>query len=138
MKTNFNWNMLVGFNKAEESRFQRTWMRSGLRIPARFVTDQQEAIACLRGALVCEGLIPGVVFIKWNDAQSLELLRWIRQQSGYRDLVVVMCADDWQPEEIKQADAAGADTCLTLSNDVTEMMRLLRRLEHHWFSAKVA
>jgi len=104
------------------------------------VTNGQEA----RAYLVGEGEyanrdrhpFPDIVLLdlKLPDDDGFEILRWIREQSAMRSLVVLLFSASVFPGDVEKGLALGANSYVAKFMDLDELAAFFRALEAYWFN----
>lgn len=81
--------------------------------------------------------LPLLLLLDWNMPQNsaIEILKWIRQQPRYSDLLVVVVADSNDAGQKQLAYEAGANWHLVKSVNFTDLIRLVRHVRAFWSSA---
>jgi CheY-like chemotaxis protein len=126
--------LVVGFKIEEEQIIQRQWFKSGLRVPLRFASDAEIALELIpKSRHFYER--PDLVIVKLKEDQDngWEFLTSMRQQPKHREVLVIVCAENFSAEAAERAYALGADSCVDMSSDFWQLFRLLHRVERHWF-----
>src|SRR5207302_1080183 len=91
---------------------------AGLRVSMDFVGDGKEAIEYLRRALAlsirAKHTVPNVLLmdLKMPRMGGLELLEWLRSQTGLRGLFVAVLSGSCCKADFDRAYAAGAHLCV--------------------------
>jgi len=83
--------------------------------------------------------IPGVLLadLKMPRLSGLELLRWVREESKYRNLpfVVLTSSDDLQ--DIKTAYSLGANSFLIKPPSIADLKEMMQALDNFWMKYNV-
>ena len=126
--------LVVGFQIEEEQIIQRQWFKSGLRVPLRFASDAEIALELIpKSRQFYEK--PDLVIVKLKQEQDIgwDFLTSMRKQPKNREVLVIVCAENFSAEAVERAYALGADSCVDMSSDFCQLFRLLHRVERHWF-----
>ncbi len=114
--------------------FAKAQVPYGLKV----VADGREAIAYLAGKETYSDRgafpIPRLVLLDLNlpHVSGFDVLRWIRQQTEYLDLIVVVLSSSELPADIRQAYALGANSFLSKPADPSKLTDLVRDVAHRW------
>jgi CheY-like chemotaxis protein len=116
----------------------RTFKRMKLDADVRVVHDGDAAVRYL-GALEEFGNrnqnpLPYVVVLDLNlpRRSGFEVLQWIRQQSPYKHLPVVVLTSSSRDVDMRNAYNAGANSYLVKSPDQDELNRMATALHNYW------
>ena len=108
--------------------------RAGFVQPLRFVPGGEEAIAFLRGDAGVSNYLqlgmPVAVLLDLNmpRVNGFQVLEWIRQQPGLRQLRVYILSASSRAEDIERAYALGADSYLVKPTNLSELTELAKAL----------
>lgn len=117
---------------------QRAFAKAQVPYGLKAVADGREAIAYLSGEEIYSDRgafpIPRLVLLDLNmpHVSGFEVLRWIRQQTAYLDLVVIVLSSSELPADIRQAYALGANSFLSKPSDPSKLTDLVRDIAHRW------
>lgn len=117
--------------------FQRAMKKAGAGHPIQVARDGREAIAYLKGAgkFADRQLfpLPGLVLLdmKLPYVMGLEVLKWIRQDSGLQLVVVVLTASPAEAD-IAAAYRLGANGFLVKPSDSDQFEDMVRSIHHFW------
>lgn len=130
--------LIVEDNPNDRYLFERAMQKAKLANHFEFAVDGVEAIQYLSG----EGKygdraahpLPALVLLDYHMPQldGAEVLAWLRAQTQFEKLPVVMMtstSDEW---ELKRATDAGADGYLRKPGDLTGMVHLIETLPIRW------
>jgi len=112
--------------------------RSGIELPLNVVNDGQAAVDFLREtaerATHAEDLRPGLVLLDLNLPRKtgLEVLRWIRQESVWKTLIVIILTSSTSESDIEQAYSLGANSYIIKPSDATKLRELGQLLKQYW------
>jgi len=132
--------LVVDFDETEKKSLHSAWFRSDLLLPPRFVHDISEAIDYFKMSLISKlDLIPlpGIMVLGLNghDAGWQEAMRWVRRQPALRKLLILARSEVGNPETAKLCCSLGADYWVPKSDDLSEMLRLLRGVQNCWLQS---
>jgi CheY-like chemotaxis protein len=112
--------------------------RARLANPLRVVHDGEEAVSYLSGKGIYHDRdhypLPFLVLLdlRMPRMDGFEVLAWIRSQSQFRELpVVVLTSSAEQPDAIK-AFKLGANSYLVKPAQFEDLVQLMRRLQGYW------
>lgn len=115
-----------------------TLQQGGFKQELQHVTDGAEAMAYLKG----EGKysnrskfpVPCVVLadLKMPRVNGFELLDWVRRQSNYPHLPVIVLTSSDEIKEIQKAYKLGANSFLHKPPHVEDLKEMLKMLEAYW------
>jgi two-component system response regulator len=92
---------------------QRLVAKAGIKIPLMSFRDGEEVVTFLRPCTESgyKGILPRVVFldIKMPKVDGFEVLRWIRKQSTFKTLPVVILSGSDEPRDHRRAAELGAN-----------------------------
>src|SRR6266487_2461384 len=97
---------------------KRAFIRAGVNVPLRFVTDGQKVIDYLKGdgafANRTDYPMPTLLLLdlKMPGLHGFDVLEWLRLQPGLRRLLVVVFTSSSQPEDVNRAFELGANSYL--------------------------
>ena len=127
--------LAVGFSPEDEWALQVAWLKAGLKAHLQFASDARGALASLA---VTKKIRPSPALILLNldgkEPNCLHLVEWARKQSALRELIIMVCMVNCGDVTIKDAYARGADCCVHKTEDFSEVMRMLHRVEDYWYS----
>jgi len=123
---------------------QIAFERAGSPHTLHAVTDGAQALEYLAG----EGPfsdrsrhpLPALVLLDINMPKKtgLEVLEWIRQQSGFKSLPVLMLTSSSRPEDMDKARLLGADDYLFKPSHPLQLVELVKSLHQRWLSQPAA
>lgn len=78
--------------------------------------------------------MPLLVFLDWNmpRSNSAEVIKWIRRQPEYLNLLIIVLTGSANPKEKKSAYEAGANWHFVKSADFPHQVQLVRRVRELW------
>ena len=112
--------------------------RSEVNIPFDVVNDGQSAIEFLSKAhermQTAAGPVPCIVLLDLNlpRRSGMEVLRWIRQESPCKMIVVVILTASNSEADMRQAYQHGANSYVVKPTDVTRLRELSIFLKGYW------
>jgi CheY-like chemotaxis protein len=112
--------------------------RVGVDLPLHVASDGQEAIDFLIAARApLEGtsdVHPVLVLLDLNLPRrtGLEVLKWIRQESAWPWLVVVILTSSTSELDMRQAYSLGANSYVVKPADATKLRELVKYLQGYW------
>jgi CheY-like chemotaxis protein len=118
---------------------RRAFTNAGVDNPLRVVNDGREAIDYLKGAGKFADReqfpLPGLVFLdlKLPHVMGLEVLRWIRQESGL-SLVVVLLTASAEEADIASAYRLGANAFLVKPSELSQLMEMAKAIKDFWLT----
>jgi len=114
--------------------------RAGSPHTLQAVPDGEEAIEYLGG----EGAfadrtrhpLPALVLLDINMPKQtgLEVLEWIRQQSRFKSLPVLILTSSTRPGDMEDARRLGADDYLLKPSDPLQLVELVKSLHDRWLT----
>ena len=114
--------------------------RTGLPHLLKSVPDGQQAIEYLAGNVpfadrqLCP--LPSIVLLDINmpKKSGFQVLEWIRQQSRFKSLPVLMLTSAVRPEDRRKASQLGADDYFIKPAAPRMLDALVQSLHHRWLS----
>jgi|SRR5688572_20911777 len=116
--------------------------RAGIEWPVEVSTDGQQAIDSLlqasNRALQPNAVNPCFVLLDLNLPRKtgLEVLRWIRQDSPWKTLPVIVLTSSTSEADMKQAYGLGANSYVIKPSDGTKLRELAQLLKQFWLGYK--
>jgi DNA-binding response OmpR family regulator len=118
---------------------QHAMTKAGVANPIQVASDGREAIDYLKGAgkfadrdkypLPCLVLLD----LKLPHVMGLEVLRWIREQSGLA-LIVVMLSASGDDEDTKSAYRLGANAFLVKPTQANKLVEMAKSIKDFWLT----
>ena len=112
---------------------------AGVDNPVQVVNDGREAIEYLKGAGRFADRqqfpLPGLVFLdlKLPHVMGLEVLKWIRQESGL-SLVVVLLTASAEEADIASAYRLGANGFLVKPSEAGKLVEMAKAIKEFWLT----
>jgi len=133
--------LVANNDKDEASLLSYALKAAGVKNPIRWLNSTEEVIHFLIHGGADAGPdsssvpeMPLLLFVDWDIAWSgaLDLLKWIRQQPKYINLLVVVMTGANDLDCKRAAYEAGTNWHFVKSADFIDLMRLVRRLREFW------
>ena|SRR5687767_6891887 len=130
--------LLVEDNEDDVFLMKRALKGANISNPLCNVEDGQQAIDYLSGngqfADREEYPIPAIVFLdlKLPLRSGLEVLEWIRGQSGFENLVVLVLTSSNEPSDLKRAYGLGANSYLVKPPTAAQLLELAKAFKWYW------
>jgi CheY-like chemotaxis protein len=131
--------LLVEDNPDDVLLARRALKKAALPASMQVVEDGDEAVAYLDGSGRfgdrARHPLPALVLLdlKLPKRSGLEVLRWVRNQSGLDTTPVVVLTSSGEDEDIQKAYALGANSYLQKPVAFNALVQLLGVLELYWF-----
>ncbi len=112
--------------------------RSGIELPLHVAKDGQEAVDFLiqAGERVTEvdAVNPRLVLLDLNlpRKMGLEVLKWIRQESCWRTIIVIVLTSSTSDSDMNQAYLLGANSYIIKPSDATKLREVALLLKQYW------
>ena len=119
--------------------FSRALRDSGLETPLEVVNDGQAAVNFLAAAGLRSGgnqlSVPGLIVLDLNLPlkSGLEVLKWIRQESVWKTIIVIVLTSSTSESDMNQAYLLGANSYVIKSSDATQLRQFGHFLKSYWF-----
>jgi CheY-like chemotaxis protein len=109
---------------------QKAFAKAGISNPVHVVRDGEEAITYLSG----EGPLPWLVLLdlKMPRKDGFEVLKWIRNVSGLRSVVVVVLTSSERVQDVNEAYQLGANSFLIKPLEFANTVGLAELLQRYW------
>jgi CheY-like chemotaxis protein len=119
---------------------ERAFKMAGSPHTLSTVPDGQQAVEYLAGngafADRARHPLPALVLLDINmpKKSGLEVLKWIREQSLFKSLPVVIFTSSSRPEDMEQAHLLGANDYLLKPSRPLKLVDLVKSLHDRWLS----
>ena len=113
--------------------------KAGVANPIHVASDGQEAIDYLKGAGKFADRVkfplPGLVLLdlKLPHVMGLDVLKWIREQSGLVVVVLLLTASG-DDEDIASAYRLGANGCLVKPSQAAKLVDMAKAIKDFWLT----
>jgi CheY-like chemotaxis protein len=130
--------LLVEDNPDDVLLVKRAFRKAELKCPLQVVTDGEQAVDYLAGAEKNDGAaaqaLPVLVLLDYRlpRKSGLEVLQWIRSRLDLATLPVVVLTSSKEPETIRAAYLAGANSYLLKPVDFQRLIELVKALNSYW------
>lgn len=106
---------------------------AGLKIPVQWIKDGKGLIDLLSKYLRLDEM-PLLIVIDWNmpGLNTVEVLKWIREQPQFLNVLVVVLTGSENPVQKQLAFEAGANWHIVKSAAFDELTNLISRIEQFW------
>jgi len=118
----------------------RALQESGLKARVDVVNDGQSAVNFLRDASLVDrratdALTPCLVLLDLNlpVKQGLDVLKWIRQESTWETIIVVILTSSTAETDMRKAYSLGANSYVIKPTDATKLTQLAEHIKGFWF-----
>jgi CheY-like chemotaxis protein len=122
--------------------FQHAMMAAEVANPVQVVTNGQQAIDYLKGAGKFSDRhqypLPGLVLLdlKLPYVMGLDVLKWIRQQSG-APLIVILLTASAEPADVATAYRLGANAFLTKPTEAAKFVDMVKSIKSFWLTHNI-
>jgi DNA-binding response OmpR family regulator len=129
--------LLVEDDENDAFFVQRAFDKTGVVNPVQVVRDGQEAINYLKGVGKFTQRdkfpLPGIILLdlKLPFVMGLDVLKWIRRQSGLSPVVVILTSSA-EDQDIATAYRLGANAYLVKPNEMTRLMGMVKSINDFW------
>jgi CheY-like chemotaxis protein len=116
---------------------RRAFHQAGFENPLRIVRNGEEAIAYLNGEAPfsdrSQNPWPALVLldIKMPRKNGFEVLKWVREQTEFSNLPVVMVTSSQESTDINQSYALGANSYLVKPASFPRLVEMMGRLKEY-------
>ena len=130
--------LLVEDNEDDVFLMERALKGAGITNPLLVCEDGQEAVDYLSGlgkyADRAAYPIPSVVFLdlKIPMIRGRDVLAWIRRQSRFENLVVVVLTSSSEPADLKEAYRLGANSYVVKPPTREQLLDLAKAFKWYW------
>jgi CheY-like chemotaxis protein len=125
-------------DEAHVGLLQRAFRLAGIVAPVHFVSDGDETIAYLKGegkfVRRDEFPLPDLLLLDLNMPRKdgFEVIQWIRHQSEFQALRIVVLTTSDALRDINKAYQLGANSFLTKPLVFTEFKDTIQAMYHYW------
>jgi CheY-like chemotaxis protein len=133
--------LLADDNDDDVVLFRRGYKAAGITQSLRIVNDGAEAIKYLTQAAKGNDRRrfprPALMFLdlKMPGKSGFDVLQWVRQKSGIRDLPIIVLTTSGDLNDVKTAYELGANSFVTKVLNSEEFVTELRGVKLHWLSS---
>ncbi len=136
-------NSLILYMEDEENdvmMLQFALKRLGISNPFKALKNGEEALAYLKGTGQygdrTQYPIPGLILLDMNipRVSGMKVLEWIRQQSQFASLPVVIYTSSELPAEIEKARQLGANDYIVKPSGMEKIMSAVQKIKDRWLS----
>ena len=130
--------LLVEDNEDHVILIRRAFVKSKVVNPLQVVRTGEDALGYLEGtgrfSNRAEFPLPAVILLdlKLNGMDGFDVLRWIRQQPGFRAVRVVVLTSSNAIQDVNQAYQLGANSFLVKPVDFEDFVRVTQALQGYW------
>jgi CheY-like chemotaxis protein len=130
--------LLVEDNEDDAFLMKRALKDAEVKNPLCIAQDGQEAIDYLSGTGAFSDRqtypIPAVVFLdlKLPMISGLQVLEWIRKQSSFKDLVVIVLTSSNRPADLTKSYQLGANSYLVKPPTTAQLSDLAKAFKRYW------
>ncbi len=130
--------LLVEDREDDIALIRRAFERAQLPNPVQVVVDGAAAIAYLAGEREysnrAEYPLPALVLLdlKMPGVDGFEVLRWIRDQPGLRNLVVVVLTSSQDIKDVNIAYKLGANSFMVKPMDFENIVEMSKLIRDYW------
>ena len=106
---------------------------AGLDNPLRWIKDGHALLGYLMQNQ-SDGQMPLLIVIDWNmpGTNTLQVLKWIRNQPEYLNVLIAVLTGSQNPAQKMQAYEAGANWHLVKSAAFADLAELIHRINDFW------
>ncbi len=134
--------LLVEDDANDQYFISRAFRQTALPAHLDTVSDGQSAIDFLNGKPKggkdgkngLEHVNPGIVLLDLNlpHKSGLEVLKWIRQESSCKTLIVIILTSSTSEQDMHQAYTSGANAYVIKPSDPSELREFAQLLKDFW------
>ena len=130
--------LLVEDNEDDIFLMQRALKAAGITNPLFIVEDGQQALDYLAGngeyADRSSYPIPAIVFLdlKLPEIRGHDVLAWIREQTRFENVVVVVLTSSSEPHDLKEAYRLGANSYVVKPPTAEQLLDMAKAFRWYW------
>lgn len=133
--------ILVARRQISEAAFsRRAFAEAGVDAPIHFALNGQEVLDYLQGKPPFDDPVqhplPDLLFL--DCPESLEVLEWVRRQSGLKQMLVIVSVAPNRPQDMARACALGANSCVLSTQEAGELVTIVAHLQNYWRSIEAS
>lgn len=123
---------------------RRAFQKAGIDTPIAAVRDGEEAIHYLQGDKGYADRdtfpMPALLLLdlKMPRTDGFEVLEWLRQQAGLKQMLVVVMTSSDEPQDIDRAYDLGANSFVKKPADFTSLTAISQKLHDYWLETNLA
>ena len=127
--------LLVENDKDYIYLLEQAFRKSNIRNPLKIARYGNEAILYMRGVGIYADRrnypLPSLVLLDMTnpDGSSMAVLGWIREQSQFRNVPILILAGEGQDKEVQRAFSQGANAYLVKREKLQELTSVIHSLE---------
>jgi CheY-like chemotaxis protein len=124
-------------NRTDVSLLSYALREAGFNYHIRWLKNGETLLRYLRRRETARRM-PLLVLMDWNMPQSKppEILKWIRSQPQYLNLLIAVLTGSSDPGERTRALDAGANWHIVKSADFSDVAQLVDRIQQFWLRPK--
>ena len=106
---------------------------AGLKNSVQWIKDGKTLMHYLKQAQLL-GQMPLLIVMDWNmpGTNTIEVLKWIRSQPEYLNVLIAVLTGSENPIQKKSAYEAGANWHIVKSSAFAELTELIQRIKAFW------
>jgi CheY-like chemotaxis protein len=130
--------LVVEDNPDDILMLKRAFSRGGPKVALRFAHSGQEGLHYLQGVerFADRTLYPLptllVLDLKMPGVDGFNIIQWVRQQSEWRDLPIVVLSSSGDPKDMSRAHDLGANAYHVKPNDANALVGMVEGLQMYW------
>ena len=140
MRKNHDKLLVVEDNPDDILLLKRALIKCGVENPVDIVTDGEKAISYLKD-YVHKSMDPHLALIlmdlKLPGKSGLEILKWLRQESGLKQVPVVMFTCSSESNDVIEAYNLGANSYLVKPVSFDSLLVMVKTLVPYWLDFNV-
>ncbi len=136
--------LLIADDPEDAFRLVRAFDRADIFAPLPILRSGEEAMGYLDGRSAYANRthypLPNIVLLdlKVQETSARAVVGWIRSQSRFHRMPVIVLGDAAHPEAIRQANALEANSYLFKPATFEELVEMVRAIDHYWSSINFA